>query len=344
MSRRRLVLHVGAMKSGTSYVQSRLFANKAMLRERGLLVPGRNWLSQVMAATDVLGSGQQQWARMRGRIHDFDGDSVVSMEYLGPVRPAVAGRVAESFPEHDLTVVVTARDLNRSLAAMWQETVQNGRTWTFAEYLAGVEQWRPGHRPELGDAPESGRTFWRQQNIVRFARTWGEVVGMESFVLVTVPPPGAPRELLWERFCSVLDTSPEGFAPARMGNESVGAASTVVLRRLNELLIEAGLPFPAGTELRKGVLAKQVLAARKASEPAIGLAVAPWVRDHAEHMAAALSDLGVTPVGDWADLTPVDVPGIDPADVPQAEITEAAIAGLAGIVAEQTRAAAEAEG
>ena len=38
---RRLVLHVGAMKSGTSFIQSRLFANKRMLRDdRGILVPG----------------------------------------------------------------------------------------------------------------------------------------------------------------------------------------------------------------------------------------------------------------------------------------------------------------
>ena len=174
---RRLVLHVGAMKSGTSYVQSRLFANKRMLLDRGILVPGMNWLSQVMAARDVLGSGEAQWAKMAGKVQAHEGTSVISMEYLGPVRPVVVRRVLASFPDHEVTVVVTARDLNRSIAAMWQETVQNGRTWTFADYLAGIEAWRPGHRDESAEPPESGRTFWRQQNIVRFARTWGEQVG-----------------------------------------------------------------------------------------------------------------------------------------------------------------------
>ena len=67
---RRLVLHVGAMKSGTSFIQSRLFANKTMLLdERGILVPGMNWLSQVMAASDVLGSGEAQWAKMAGKVN-----------------------------------------------------------------------------------------------------------------------------------------------------------------------------------------------------------------------------------------------------------------------------------
>ena len=333
----RLVLHVGVMKSGTSFIQSRLFANKRMLRdERGILVPGMNWLSQVMAARDVLGSGEEQWAKMAGKVQAHESTSVISMEYLGPVRPLVARRVLDTFPSHRVEVVITARDLNRSIAAMWQETVQNGRTWTFADYLAGIEAWRPGHRGESLVAPESGRTFWRQQNLVRIARTWASVGAPVS--VITVPPPGAPRELLWERFCSVLRTPPDGFAPARMENESVGAASTLVIRRLNELLDEAGLPFPEGTDLRKGLLAKHVLAARKSSEPAIGLSVAPWVRDHADHLVKALDELGVSLVGSWDDLAPVEVPGVDPATIDDSLIAEAAIAGLAGVLAEQVRA------
>lgn len=332
---RRLLLHVGAMKSGTSFIQSRLFANKPMLlEERGILVPGMNWLSQVMAARDVLGSGEEQWAKMAGKVNAHDGTSVISMEYLGPVRAVVAERVVSSFPSHSVEVVITARDLNRSIAAMWQETVQNGRTWTFAEYLDGIESWRPGHRSSSLEAPESGRTFWRQQNLARLARTWSALAPVS---LVTVPPPGAPRELLWERFCSVLGTPPDGFAPARMDNESVGAASTLVIRRLNELLNSMDLEFPIGTDLRKGLLAKQVLAARKSSEPAIGLPVAPWVVDHAAQMTAALVEQGVTLVGSWEDLTPVDVPGVDPATVSPDLVLDAALAGLAGVLASQIR-------
>ncbi len=336
---RRLVLHVGVMKSGTSFIQSRLFANKQLLlAERGILVPGMNWLSQVMAARDVLGSGDEQWAKMAGKVNAHDGPSVISMEYLGPVRPVVARRVLDTFPTHEVDVVITARDLNRTIAAMWQETLQNGRTWTFADYLAGIEAWRPGHRESI-DPPEAGRTFWRQQNLARIARTWSALGA--TVTVVTVPPPGAPRELLWERFCSVLRTPPAGFAPARMDNESVGAASTLVIRRLNELLNEAGLPFPEGTDLRKGVLAKQVLATRKAVEPAIGLRVAPWVREHADHLVKALTGLGVSLVGSWDDLVPVDVPGVDPASIDDSLVADAAIAGLAGLLAEQIRAAAE---
>ncbi|WP_181312355.1 hypothetical protein [Nocardioides campestrisoli] len=332
----RLVLHVGAMKSGTTFIQSRLFANKAMLRSRGVLVPGREWLSQVYAAKHLLEGQGRMWEKHAARVSEHDGTSVISMEYLGPARPAAAARVRETVAG-EIEVVITARDLNRSIAAMWQETLQNGRTWTWQEYLDGIVAYRPGHREAGQPGPETGRTFWRQQNLVRMAQTWGQAVGPENVTVLTVPHPGAPRDLLWERFASVLGTDPEGFAPAPTQNESLGAASALVMRRLNELLEEAGLPFPAGTPFRKGLLSKTILAGRKSSEPSIGLPVAPWVRDHAREMVEGLQRLGVRLVGDWAELEPVEVPGIDPATVPEGEVTEAAVAGLSGLLADVIR-------
>jgi hypothetical protein len=97
------------------------------------------------------------------------------------------------------------------------------------------------------------------------------------------------------------------------------------------------MPSPAGQHLRKTVLAKAVLAARRGSEPAIGLPVVPWVEAHAATMVARLQDLGVELVGEWSDLTPVEVPGVDPARIEDAEVAEAACAGLAGLVAQHIK-------
>jgi len=50
----RVVLHVGAMRSGTSYVQ-RLLATNKELSERGVLLPGNAWRAWVRAVAGVLG-------------------------------------------------------------------------------------------------------------------------------------------------------------------------------------------------------------------------------------------------------------------------------------------------
>ncbi len=336
----RVILHVGAMKSGTSYVQALLYANRQVLAERGVLVPGRTWSDQVRAAQDVLGMASARtgdisgcWERLVEEMAAYDGTAVVSMEFLGTAPKSVIERVTNEWDDDDLTVVVSARDINRGLTSMWQETLQNGRTWTFAEYLRGARDARPraDRRPE--DMTTAGKTFWRQQNVVRLCRNWS--APGRRVVLLTVPPPGASRDVLRDRFLSVIGVAPDGLVAAPEANESIGASSAQVLRRLNELLDEAGLPSPAGQHLRKTVLAKTVMAARRDTEPAIGLPVAPWVEAHAATMVAKLQALGVELVGEWSDLTPVEVPGADPETIDGAEVAEAACAALAGLLAQQ---------
>ncbi len=335
----RTILHVGTMKSGTSHIQSRLFENKAALADAGILVPGEKWGDQVQGVKDILATqrhGQERatgaWQRLVDEMADHAGPAVISMEFLGPAGPKIIQGICDSVENAEC--VISVRDLNRSLAAMWQETIQNGRTWTYGEYLAAAEEWRPKPGGVMKGAPKAGRTFWRQQNVVRMATDWSAAAPV---TLITLPHPGASRSLLWDRFCRVLDVAPDGWADARASNESIGAASALVLRQMNELLDEAGLQFPTGDQVRKQYLAKKVLAGRKKEEPAIGLPVSKWVRKHSTFMVEELQGLDLTFIGDWGDLDPVDVPGIDPGDVSHREIIDAAVVGLAALVERDVR-------
>ena len=327
----RLVLHVGAMKSGTTFIQSRLFAHRDLLQERGIRVPGQRRRSQVLAVQQVLRGGGPMWDKHAAAVSRHDGTSVISMELLGPAPESVVATLRDAV-DAEVEVVITARDLNRSIPAMWQETVQNGRSWGWHDYVIGARADRPSTRQGVPET-EPGRAFWIQQDLVRMARTWASVFGADRLTVVTVPPPGAAPELLWSRFASVVGPEQlDGLTSAPDPNESLGAASASAVRRLNELLDAEGLPFPQGHQLRKRLLTKQVLAARTSGEPAIGLGVLPWVSEEADAQCAGLVDLGVRLVGDWADLTPVDVPGIDPETLDDREVGEAALAGLAGLL------------
>ena len=67
------------------------------------------------------------------------------------------------------------------------------------------------------------------------------------------------------------------------------------------------------------------------------LPVSKWLRKHSALMVEQLQQLDLTFIGDWGDLDPVDVPGIDPNDVSQREIIDAAIVGLAALVERDVR-------
>ena len=330
----RVILHVGTMKSGTSYLQALIFAEKQRLAADGVLVPGVDWGEQSRGIQQAIGNSDNRtnvWEPMVAEIAAYDGPSLMSMEYLGPVKAKKAARIVKTLGG-DVEVVFTVRDLNRTLVSMWQETVQNGRSWTWEEYHSEVAATAPGRGEGIQDRTSGGGTFWRQQNVVRMVREWGSVVGSDRVTVVTVPQPGADRSELARRFgeATGVDFGPEPVV--RTANESLGLASILVLRRLNELLDESDLSYPAAFRLRKRVLAKTVLAARKSQETGLGLPIEDWVTAQTRDTVAALQDAGVCLVGDWSDLDPVAVAGALPGDVPDSEVAEAAVAGLAGMI------------
>lgn len=331
----KVVLHVGLMKSGTTFIQRQLFAHQATLRQRGTLVPGARWVNQTTAVQDLLRRPDRRtgrWDAMAAEIRDWPGTVLISMEFLGPARPSAIEHLVASVAPARVEVVITARDLNRTIATLWQETIQNGRTWTRDEYVDSVRAACPWHDPrEVGDA---GRTFWRQQDLAGIAEAWSAAAERTS--LVTVPHPGASRNLLLDRFTAAagIGELPVVETP---GNESLGGASTLALRRMNELLDEQQVDFRSGQRIRKGVLAKQVLASRRDDEPRLALPVPDWAVVISDELVARTQKVPLELVGDWAELAPVAVPGVAPDDVPTEAVTEAALAGLAGLI--QRRAA-----
>ena len=99
---RRVILHVGAPKTGTSYVQDVLYLNRESLAEQGILYPADRFDEHFLAALDLMelhwGGLEAQavgaWDRLAERVRAWPGTSIVSHEILatatrsaGPPRP-----------------------------------------------------------------------------------------------------------------------------------------------------------------------------------------------------------------------------------------------------------------
>jgi hypothetical protein len=328
----RVVLHVGAMKSGTSFIQQTLAENKDVLRQQGFLFPGEVWRHQVLGVIDVLGQlrdgkpmvlAEGMWQRLLDEMSAFPGTSLISMEFLAPVPKVQIRKVLDSLAPARVEIVLTVRDLGRNIPAMWQEGVQNNETWTWDGYQEAIRTGDP-------TKPGWARRFWRPMGVAAIAQRWAEMAGAERVTLVTGPRPGAPRDLLWRRFCEAVDLDPEPFAMPERDNASIGAASALVLRDLNEQL--QGLTTNQYNAAVKHELAKRGMAARRAQESAIGFVVDDWVRERADVMIERFKGLGIKVVGDLEELRPLDTPGVDPREVSVAEREEAAVAALTHLV------------
>jgi hypothetical protein len=317
----RVVFHIGLMKSGTTFIQGRLNTNRERLAGQQVLFPGPTWNRHVRAVSDLLGSGKRKpgsWNSLVDEINAYDGTAVVSMEYLAPMgRPRIKV-LRDAFSDSEVRIAVTVRDLGRSVPAMWQEAVKNRRTWAWDEYVRSVEK-----------GGEPGKRFWRQQDAAKIVARYGSVVGPDHVYVVTVPPPGADPGLLWDRFSEVAGIAPDTWDEAPRANESLGAASTLVMRRLN--VATTDLPL-AAYKKRVKALAKYVMGGHRGEEEPIGFTVPAWLREESARVVAGLRASGAHVVGDLADLEPVDVRGVDPATVGEAAQLEAAVAALDGLL------------
>ncbi len=338
----QVFLHVGAMKSGTSFVQATLDANRAALAEQGVLFPGRRWRDQVRGVIDVLDQKRDgkkpkkvvgAWQRITDEVAAWPGSAVISMEFLGPTPPPRIQSLLDTLAPAEVHAVLTVRDLGRNIPAMWQEEIQNGATWSWPDYLELV---RSGSG--RGRAKGKGRRFWRHMDTPDIARRWVDAVGRDRFAVVTVPHPGAPPGLLWERFCSVVGIDPDSCTPATRSNPSLGAASTLVVRALNIALEKEGaLPNASYNRFVKHRLAKQGLSQRKSEEPTIGFDER-WVRRAAQRMIDDFESLGARVVGDLEELRPVTVKGVRPDRIGEQEQLDAAVAGLAHVLRKWAKA------
>lgn len=327
----RVVLHVGLMKSGTTFIQGRLEANRDLLAGRGVLFPGATGARQTRAVQDLIGSkhgSAGDWDSLIEEIRCWPGTAVVSMEYLGPVAPARIARVVSDLGGTPVRVVVTVRDLGRAVPAMWQETLKNRHTWGWTEFLASLRSAAGSGEAEAGAG--AGRKFWRQQDAARIVERWADGVGAANLSVVTVPPPGTPASLLWERFLAAAElTGPLAdlaWVEASRVNASLGLESALLVRRLNAQVEDMDT-----TTYNKQVkaFAKLGLVQRRAVEQPIGFTVPGWLQERSTGIVEALAGTGVRIVGHLADLQPHDVPGADPTSIePDAEL-ETAVAALA---------------
>lgn len=295
----RMYIHVGPHKTGTTYIQGLLGVNHDRMVEQGVLSP----LPTLGSVKDAMRRGKTlrkggNWGKLRTRLEKWDGPAaVVSHEMISSASEAELGRLVKGLRPFELHVIYTARDLSRVAPAMWQTGLRSTRSFTWHEYAGSLQQ------PETSDLPW-GKRFWNSQDAVAVLQRWRKHLPVQNLHVVTVPRPGAPPELLWQRFCAVLGVDPAGhdLKPPR-SNPSLGTAEAELMRRVNEAL-DGGRLKPKVRMARMRWIGRELETRADMARFTLPPDDFGWLTDRAERVIAGLRAGGYDIVGDLDDLVP----------------------------------------
>jgi hypothetical protein len=327
---RRVYLHIGAPKTGTTYLQAVCGRNRDALRSRGIEYPEAFGDAHHKAVWDLRETPDQRegtkgiegsWGRLVEIVNGADGDVLLSSEhFVFALRPQVERAVSSL--DGEVHVIYTARDLGRQVPAVWQERIKNQKTVAYHEFVRAVID---------GSGP-GAKSFWGAQDAARALDRWATAstgISADRVHVVTAPPPGSARTLLWDRFASVLGLSASDFDATGAGaaNESLSMLQTELLRRYN-LRHAEGVPWPQYRRIMRRQL--DVLAA---IDDGRKVALTPdeqqFFATRAREICDAVQDAGYDVVGDLADLVPVTPPtgagGDDPTELSDSELLVASL-------------------
>jgi hypothetical protein len=331
-------LHIGAPKTGTTYLQERLYANRVSLAEQGIHYPVGPEPDMFGAALDLI---DRQWGGLRevvrgewdalvGRVAAVRGTAVVSHEILAGATPEQIERAKRDLAGVELHLVYSARDIARQIPAEWQESVKHRNVRSFKAYLRRLERAQQSSDPVW---------FWRVQGLPDVLNRWSGGLPPEHVHLVTVPPKGAAPDELWLRYCTAFGIDP-AHAPieAERSNPSLGIEETALVRELNRRLKAAGLDSAHYRQLVRKVVVHDTLAHRSGMRK---VELPPRSREWAEGIADTWIDwvqgAGINVVGDVEELRPVfrdDEVWADPDKPRKRLMADAALEALVAVILE----------
>ncbi len=328
---KKVYLHVGSPKSGTTYLQSVLRQNADLLADAGVLVAGRTHTELVHAGLVIredprterlLDDVQRQsWQRVLAQVEKWRGDSVViSYELLSAASAEQARRAIAALGDVEVHIVITARDLVGGVISGWQERLKFKLTLPLEEV---------GPR-------EDGEFGWLTLDPRGVAERWGSTLPPERVHLVTVPSErSGATDTLWERFAAAIGV--EGVdgldLTDAVANESLSPVAAELLRRFNGRLKDS---YPTATDQAvwlRDTLAHQVLV--PLGGETIRVSDEQYARWH-ERSLEVVRDLdasGYSIHGDTADLARERSGARMPSAVTTEELLDAALASMETLLA-----------
>jgi hypothetical protein len=305
------------MKSGTTFIQHGILAKLDELSAAGWcypmqFAPARGAINHERAIYGLVGAEipwvdeatqrqmQPQWQKLKAEIDQTELPILLSAEALAVMLEPGIKLLLSQLPKREIKVVITARDLARVLPSSWQQSVRNGRPYSYEEYFERIKRAK-----ELPLTESVGSNFWRSYELNAVVARWSKFVPLENISIVTVPRKQS-ADSLWSRFITATGlplAKSEPIFDDKRAHTAISWPEAEVLNELNQKWQREKRPPKLRNQLRRRIV-QEGFQQRTDRGRSIGL-TAPWLelaKSWADADVAKLLAANVQLIGDPADL------------------------------------------
>lgn len=306
----KFILHVGFHKTGTTAIQSALFAAQSQLAAAGITYPSRAshgaaWsLSEKVWGWAKRGgrlTPQSKWRKFVRIANASKGTFLASSEFFTELTPEQILRIKQEIKAHEYQIVFTIRPLVKMFASSYQQYLKYGLKADYSKWLH-----------EMLDEPGSSKmtpSFWRRNFHGEAIAKWAKVFGVENVTVIVVDE--TKPEFLYDAFTDYLGLAKGVLTKQEAGgNRSLTAEEAAMLRLLNHQFPKDRAWDDYSIFIRQTAI--RALTDKDPHASGTKLLTPQWAVDKAQELTASaveqISSLGVKVIGDLESLKETKVP------------------------------------
>jgi hypothetical protein len=333
---KKVVIHAGFHKTGTTALQHSLQASTELLKTAGYRYPivdqGTSQSGSVLALAkrgwgwQARGSKvipKRVWTKLVKQVRSGQDNIILSSEFFSELDESQIQEIKAAFAGLECQIVFTMRAFDKLFPSTYQQALKSGSAYSYEAWL---------ERTVTDYFGEQKTGFWKRNRHAQVISRWMEIFGAENVTVITADE--SNPALLFERFSELLNLPAGSLNPvADSGlNRSLLLDEIYLLRAINKNVPKSRNWNAYMTFIRRGTFeqitatpAAKVSAAEKLRTPK---AYAKKIEQIAALEMAELKALDLRVLGDIRDLEVGTAP-----IGPNAELTQISIDKVAAVIA-----------
>ena len=235
--KKRLVIHTGFHKSGTTALQEALAENRKSLKENGVVYPSIGTKSHHRAAWSINEKvwgwkkrggekvSPKVWENLVKRINNSEADTVIlSSEFFSELDGEKIRKISQDVKDREIEILFTLRPLVKLLPSSYQQYLKYGMKVKYEEWLHEIFN----NREKTKVSP----SFWKRHEHSKVIARWIDIFGANK-VTVLIADEAKP-EFLFQEVNSLLGLPTGTLVAAKRGsNRSLTMEEIALLIELN---------------------------------------------------------------------------------------------------------------